>query len=421
MKKEEQELRDNLTAPLDNARASWHSGARVKISSRQSDNGELTADVLSSPRTLPGQFRTQRHVRRKERGVFQKVPGKNSPWWIRYVDAQGRFRREKAGTKSAAIDLYRKRKNDALEGKKLPEKLRRATVTFAEIAKDALAYSKANKLSYSDDVSRMETLLLWFREYPAEGITAQDIERRFEQQTWKPATMNRQRALLSLTYRLAIRNGKVKENPARQVQHRLENNARIRFLSPEEETTLRTVVEAAYPERISELDLALHTGMRVSEQYQLRWEDVSFTRRTLTIARSKNGETRHVPLNKAALAALVALEKRVNGSEFVCGGANEPRRWFEPAVKATNLTAFSWHCLRHTFASRLVMAGVDIRTVQELLGHKTIQMTVRYSHLAPKHTLAAVERLDPTTKQPTDTTTDTSAFQQPSADAAVLH
>jgi site-specific recombinase XerD len=85
----------------------------------------------------------------------------------------------------------------------------------------------------------------------------------------------------------------------------------------------------------------------------------------------------------------------------------EPRRWFEPVVKASGLLAFTWHCLRHTFASRLVMAGVDIRTVQELLGHKTISMTVRYSHLAPKHTLAAVERLDAPTGEATDTTTDT--------------
>jgi integrase len=249
-------------------------------------------------------------TRRQPRGVFQKVPGKNSPWWIRYVDAQGRFRREKAGTKSAAIDLYRRRKNEAVEGKKLPEKLRRATVSFAEIAKDALAYSKANKLSYGDDVSRMETLLLWFREYPAEGITAQDIERRFEQQTWAPATMNRQRALLSLTYRLAIRNGKVKENPARQVRHRLENNARIRFLSPEEETKLRAAMEAACPERIAELELALNTGLRRSEQYRLCWQDVSLARRTLTIARSKNGSARHVALNKSALTALGSLRER---------------------------------------------------------------------------------------------------------------
>jgi site-specific recombinase XerD len=342
--------------------------------------------------------------KRNPRGVYEKAPG---VWYVRFVDAQGRYRREKAPTKGAAIDLYRKRKTEALMGRKLPERLRRATITFAEIAKDALAYSKVNKLSHGDDVYRMETLLGWFRDYPAEGIMVQDIERRFEQRDWSPATTNRYRALLSLTYRLAIRNGKVKENPARAVRHRLENNARIRFLSPEEETKLRAAIEATCLERIAELELSLHTGLRMSEQYRLRWEDVSFTRRTLTIARSKNGASRHVPLNKAALRALESLEKRANSSGLVCGGATEPRRWFEPVVKAAGLTAFSWHCLRHTFASRLVMAGVDIRTVQELMGHKTIAMTVRYSHLAPKHTLAAVERLDALTERPTDTATDT--------------
>jgi site-specific recombinase XerC len=60
-----------------------------------------------------------------------------------------------------------------------------------------------------------------------------------------------------------------------------------------------------------------------------------------------------------------------------------PRFWFDAAVKEAKLSDFTWHCLRHTFASRLVMAGVDLRTVQELMGLKTIQMTVRYAHLAP--------------------------------------
>jgi site-specific recombinase XerD len=355
----------------------------------------------------------------RQRGVFEKVRGSNI-WWVRYVDAEGRFRREKAGTKSAAIILYRKRKTEALEGKKLPDKLRRATFCFAEIARDALAYSKVNKLSYRNDAGRMEVLLGWFREYPAEAIMAQDIERRFEQQEWSPATANRYRALLSLTYRLAIRNGKVKENPARLVPHRLEDNARIRFLSPEEEACLRAAIEAKCPEHLPELTLSLNTGLRLSEQYRLRRENVSFSCRSLTIPRSKNGAARHVPLNQAALGALEALRQRNAGSEFVCGGATEPRRWFEPAVRDAGLSGFSWHCLRHTFASRLVMAGVDIRTVQELLGHKTIAMTVRYSHLAPKHTLAAVERLDAPSESPTDTTTDTRGFEQETVEVPVL-
>ena len=357
--------------------------------------------------------------RRNSRGVFEKEPG-SGKWWVRFVDASGRYRREKAGTKSNAIDLVDKRRTEALQGKKLPEKLRRARVTFADIARDALAYSKTNKLSYRNDACRMETLLRWFRDYPADAITAQDIERRFEQQEWSPATANRYRALISLTYRLAIRNGKVAENPARLVPHRLEDNARIRFLSPEEETSLRSAIEAKCREHLPELILSLNTGLRLSEQYDLLWEYVSFARRTLTIPRSKNGAARHVPLNQASLGALQVLRDRANGSEFVCGGETGPRRWFEPAVKAAKIAHFTWHCLRHTFASRLVMAGVDIRTVQELLGHKTIAMTVRYSHLAPKHTLAAVERLDVPTVEPTDTTTDTGAFEQVAAELPMV-
>jgi site-specific recombinase XerD len=374
----------------------------------------MNADIA----VLQAQSKPQRgRESAKVRGVYEREPG---VWFIRYVDAQGRYRREKAGTKGAAIDLYRKRKTEALMGKKLPERLRRATVTFADISRDALAYSKANKLSYRNDACRMETLLAWFREHPADAITAQDIERRFEKQDWSPATANRYRALLSLTYRLAIRNGKLKENPARLVRHRLEDNARIRFLAADEEAALRKGIEAKCPEHLPEFVLALNTGLRLSEQYGLAWADVSVPRRVLTIQRSKNGSSRHVPLNQAALGALEDLRKWTGNSGFVCGGAPGPRRWFEPALAEAKIASFSWHCLRHTFASRLVMAGVDIRTVQELLGHKTIAMTVRYSHLAPKHTLAAVERLDAPHDGPTDTTTDTGVSAEPTTQAVIL-
>lgn len=181
--------------------------------------------------------------RRNPRGVYEKVRGSDE-WWIRFVDALGRYRREKAGTKGAAIKLYRKRKTEALQGKKLPETLRRATVTFGEIAKDALAYSKANKRSHRDDEYRMKRLTGWFGSRPVESITPQDIEKALadaaESEKWLPGTVNRHRSLLSLTYRLAIRNGKVRENPVRHVPRKRENNIRTRFLSAEEEAALRT-------------------------------------------------------------------------------------------------------------------------------------------------------------------------------------
>ena len=121
----------------------------------------------------------------------------------------GRIRREKAGTKSAAIDLYRKRKTEALQGKKLPENLRAPVVSFAELAQDTLAYSKAHKRSYDDDVIRMEKLLVAFRDRAADSITPHDLERHLaqtsEERDWKPATVNRYRALISLVYRLVFR------------------------------------------------------------------------------------------------------------------------------------------------------------------------------------------------------------------------
>lgn len=152
--------------------------------------------------------------------------------------------------------------------------------------------------------------------------------------------------------------------------------------------------------------------------YGLTWENVDASRRVVTVPRSKNGETRHVPLNSVALAALTALRKRSNGIGPVIRNAQReplagPRYWFEPAIGRAKIRAFSWDCLRHTFASRLVMAGVDLRTVQELLGHKSIAMTVRYSHLSPTHPLAAVERLAGTIPEaPTGTKTSTGAAEQ---------
>jgi site-specific recombinase XerD len=350
---------------------------------------------------LTGDPRVASRALRNPRGVFEKVPG-SGVWWVRHADAMGRIRREKAGKKSAALMLYRKRKTESLQQKKLPESLRSPMVSFAELATDALAYSKAHKRSYDDDVIRMARLLTRFREQAADSITPQELEQHLaqtaEESNWAPATVNRYRALISLVFRLGIESRKVKENPARLVKHRQENNSRIRWLSAEEEVRLRAVISETYPEHMPELDLALNTGLRLSELFSLVWENVNLARRVLTVPRAKNGEMRHVPLNGPALAALGKLLKCGNGTGPVIrnaegGPLTSPRYWFDPSIRDAKIRRFSWHCLRHTFASRLVMAGVDLRTVQELMGHKSIQMTVRYSHLTPKHTLAAVERL----------------------------
>jgi site-specific recombinase XerD len=135
-----------------------------------------------------------------------------------------------------------------------------------------------------------------------------------------------------------------------------------------------------------------------------KWDRVDIERRQLLLLKTKNGTARVVILTAAAVRALEELRKRRNpDSSKVCltrygEPMISPRAWFElvmeEAIKSnTSLKDVTWHIFRHTYISRLVMAGVDIRTVQELAGHKDIKMTMRYAHLAPAHKLAAVDRL----------------------------
>ena len=143
----------------------------------------------------------------KQRGVFERVPG-SGVWWIVYFDQFGKRRREKAGSKSTAIKLYGKRKQQVLEGKKLPELFRKPSVSFSQLVDDARAYSKRNKRSYKTDVPRFASLKEWFGSHAAEELTPKDIEnalaRAAEKQKWAPSTFNHYRSLMSLSYRLGF-------------------------------------------------------------------------------------------------------------------------------------------------------------------------------------------------------------------------
>lgn len=226
----------------------------------------------------------------KSRGLFEKVPG-SGVLWIRFTDANGRIRREKVGTREEAEMRLRIRKEEARIGVQPRLSWRRRQALFRKIAEDALAYSDEHKRSARNGHGRMERLLEWFGDRAADSITPQEIEAHFREEYWTPATWNRYRALLSLTYRLAIQGGKVKENPARLVQHKTENNGRVRFLSREEEERLRQAIREKFPEHEPELDLALHSGLRQGEQYRAHWANVDFERRVLTVPLDKGGKT----------------------------------------------------------------------------------------------------------------------------------
>ena len=264
----------------------------------------------------------------KQRGIFEKQPG-SGIWWICYFDQFGKKRREKAGSKSVAIKLYGKRKQQVLEGKKLPELFRKPSANFTQLVDDALAYSKRNKRSYKTDVPRFARLKDWFGACPAEELSPKEIENKLtkeaEKEKWAASTFNHYRSLMSLSYRLGILNRKVISNPARSVMHRREDNNRVRFLTVDEEKKLRKVIAAKWAAHLPELDLAINTGLRKGSQYGLTWDMVDWKGRMLNIPRTKNEEPIHIPLNDAAVAALRAVHDRGDGRGRVFQSAKTER------------------------------------------------------------------------------------------------
>jgi site-specific recombinase XerD len=249
----------------------------------------------------------------------------------------------------------------------------------------------------------------------AESITTREfqdwVDEMAEEREWTGGTQNRFKSSLSTVFREGMRAGKVSVNPARLIRRAKESLGRVRFLSYNEEAKLRKAIAANLPGRIkddgesafAQLDVALHTGMRKSEQFTPTWDQVDLERGYIYLSMTKNGSDRFVTLNSAAVQVLRSLQERhkrlglpPDSTLFHSkreGLIKNPRKWFATALEQAEIKGVTWHTLRHTFASRLVMGGVDLKTVQELMGHKTIAMTARYAHLAPTHKLQALETL----------------------------
>lgn len=329
----------------------------------------------------------------KMRGVYEKPEG-SGVWWIHYTDSEGRRRREKVGRRGDAIDLYRQRKADARAGAKLPTNLRTLGVKFKDLTDDIIKYSEKHHTDSRNVKGRVKRILPAFGQRVAETIKPSQIDNWLAENTKTNATANRYRATFSLIFREALRNGKVSSNPARLVRQRKEGNGRLRWLKQEEEQVLRAAIMEDYADEsfADELTISLGTGMRLSEQFLLEWKQVDFKRKEVHLLKTKNGDARDVPMNTNVLAAFDRM-KAITGHRLRVFIHENPRKWFEPVRAKVGFDDYVWHCNRHTFCSRLVAAGVSLKTVQVLAGHKTIAMTARYSHLAPNTLHSAVECL----------------------------
>jgi integrase len=351
-------------------------------------------------------------------------------WAIRFTCAVGHLHKEKVGPiKGDAIRAYhdrRARAQDEVGWCPAVERGRvraqaaqaRERVTFAEYAADYLTWAKDHKRSWTKDRSRLTRILPVFGDRKLDELTTADVERFLEslrggERAVSGASVNRSRDLLSGMFKRAARLGLVPGNPVTGIPKAKESAGRIVYLPPAaagrapEEDALR---DALPPELRPLFVVSVHTGLRWSEQAALEWRDVDVLAGSIAVGRAKNGYGRRVPMNSVVRSVILDVGTRRqrpdDPTERVFTAAYRTvARLFVRAVErgqaalrdagedAARLDGYTWHGNRHTFASRLVMAGVDPLTVKELGGWRTLAMVQRYAHLAPGHLAAAVERL----------------------------
>jgi integrase len=218
-----------------------------------------------------------------------------------------------------------------------------------------------------------------------------------------PSTVVRYLAALSHAFTIAVNEwGWLEDSPMRKVTKPREPRGRVRFLSEEERTVLlKACKESSCPHLYPVVVLALSTGMRQSEIMNLKWRDIDLQKGRITLHETKNGERRVVHVAGHALKLLHDLDKiRRIDTQLLFPSKENPlkpidlRFPWETALKASKIEDFRFHDLRHSAASELAMNGASLAEIAEVLGHRTIQMTKRYSHLSESHTAGVVASMN---------------------------
>ena len=217
------------------------------------------------------------------------------------------------------------------------------------------------------------------------------------------ATVNRYLAALSHCLSFGVKERRVIDrNPISDIARKREPRGRTRFLSDEERTALLNACAASkWPALRTLVLLAITTGARRGELTHLKWEDIDLKKGRALVRESKNDEPRTLPLAGSALEALRELKlKNSARSEYVFAqpsGIPGPYEHFEahwyPALEAAGVTNFHFHDLRHTTASMLAAQGASLLEIADVLGHKTLAMVKRYSHLVVENKAGVIERM----------------------------
>ncbi len=188
--------------------------------------------------------------------------------------------------------------------------------------------------------------------------------------------------------------GVIPANPARRVRMTEAPEGRTRHLEAAE---LQELLLACPPWLRPIVGLAVSTGMRRGELMRIRWKGVDVKGGRILLSLTKSGKPRFAYLNQLSNQVIASLEPDGRRAQELLFPGITPEQLtvaFIRACQAANIEDFSLHGLRHTFASQLRMKGADLHTVGQLLGHKDLRMTARYSHLNPEYLGTAASKLD---------------------------
>lgn len=343
--------------------------------------------------------------RRYNDGVYLR----NSTWWLdcRINGMRYQFPLGKGVSRSVAAELAQVKRTAILRGEVGIGK-KRKDITFEKAAELFLEWARANRRpntvkGYSGSAGRLTE---FFGSRRLSEISPFLVEKYKLKHTGDgprrsasgKVGVNRDTAVLTNIFNRCLDWSKYEgPNPVLKVKRFKESKGKVRFLTVEEENRL---LEAANEPLRTIILTGIYAGVRVkSEALTLTWDNIDFENGFLTVqdAYAKSGETRTVPLEAGLREALLVLKEKATGQHVFEKSNGKPyrsiRTAFDTACRSARIANVTPHTLRHTFGSRLGMAGVDARTIQELGGWKKLEMVERYTHLVPDHKVAAIQKL----------------------------
>jgi len=287
---------------------------------------------------------------------------------------------------------------------------KKESLGFSEFAQTYLKdYIMTARRNYRPDICRLKKLKEFFEDTELRKITPLMVEKlrasRLKIGNTK-STCNRYLALLKRMFNLAIEEGYLEKNPVSKVKLYSEKDTLIeRILTDEEEKRL---METSSNHLKSIFIVAINTGMRRGEILNLQWIQIDFRMKRLRVEKTKSGKMRYIPMNDILFDELLKLRDRKNQNPYVFFNLETGSPFttiktaFNAACRRAKIQGLRFHDLRHTFATRLVEKGVDISTLQDLLGHSDISTTQRYVHSNDERKRKAVELLSENSEKVTE-------------------